>query len=81
MLKPNMITSGQAAKKQADHNEIAAMTVRTLQRSITPALPVICFLSGGQSEEDASLNLSYMNKLKKDGGVPWALTFSYGRAL
>jgi len=46
---------------------------------MVPALPVVCFLSGGQSEEDASLNLNAMNKLDCDR--PWALTFSYGRAL
>jgi fructose-bisphosphate aldolase class I len=56
------------------------MTVRTLSRTIVPALPGVTFLSGGQSEEDASLNLSAMNKLT-DVAKPWALTFSYGRAL
>jgi len=56
------------------------MTVRTLSRTIVPALPGVTFLSGGQSEESASLNLNAMNALQ---GVPkpWALTFSYGRAL
>jgi fructose-bisphosphate aldolase class I len=55
-------------------------TVRTLSRTIVPALPGVTFLSGGQSEEDASLNLNAMNKMT---GVakPWSLTFSYGRAL
>ena len=54
--------------------------MRTLARTIVPALPGIMFLSGGQSEEEASLNLSAMNKL--EGVVkPWALSFSYGRAL
>lgn len=55
-------------------------TVRTLSRTIVPALPGVVFLSGGQSEEDASLNLNAMNMMQ---GVPrpWSLTFSYGRAL
>ena len=54
--------------------------MRTLSRTIVPALPGVVFLSGGQSEEEASVNLSEMNKL---GNIqkPWALTFSYGRAL
>ena len=55
-------------------------TVRTLSRTIVPALPGVVFLSGGQSEEDASLNLNAMNKLT-GAPRPWALTFSYGRAL
>ena len=55
-------------------------TVRTLSRTIVPALPGVVFLSGGQSEEEASLNLNAMNKLA-GAPRPWALTFSYGRAL
>ena len=54
--------------------------MRTLSRSIVPALPGVVFLSGGQSEENASLNLNAMNKLDNIQ-KPWALTFSYGRAL
>jgi len=56
------------------------MTVRTLSRTMVPALPGVCFLSGGQSEEEASLNLNAMNQIK-ELPHPWALTFSYGRAL
>jgi len=56
------------------------MTVRTLSRTIVPALPGVTFLSGGQSEEDASLNLNAMNTIK-EFPRSWALTFSYGRAL
>lgn len=80
LLKPNMVTPGADCKTRASSEEIAWNTVRTLSRTIVPALPGIVFLSGGQSEEDASLNLNAMNKLQ---GVhkPWALTFSYGRAL
>ena len=80
MLKPNMVTPGAQCKDRADANTIAWYTVRTLSRSIVPALPVVCFLSGGQSEEEASLNLNAMNKLE-GCPRPWALTFSYGRAL
>jgi len=79
MLKPNMVTPGASCPKRATPEEIAWYTVRTLQRSIVPALPVVCFLSGGLSEEDASLNLNALNQL--DVPRPWKLTFSYGRAL
>ena len=79
MLKPNMVTPGASAEVRNTPAEIAWLTVRTLQRTIVPALPVVCFLSGGQSEEDASFNLNAMNAL--DTAKPWALTFSYGRAL
>jgi fructose-bisphosphate aldolase class I len=80
LLKPNMVTPGADCKVRASAEEIAWMTVRTLSRTIVPALPGVTFLSGGQSEEEASVNLSAMNALK---GIakPWALTFSYGRAL
>lgn len=80
LLKPNMITPGQECPKKATNDEIAWYTVRTLSRTIVPALPGVTFLSGGQSEEEASLNLNAMNKIK-DLPRPWALTFSYGRAL
>lgn len=80
LLKPNMVTPGASCAKRAKPEEIGWYTVRTLSRSIVPALPGVVFLSGGQSEEEASLNLNAMNKLE---GVPrpWRLTFSYGRAL
>jgi fructose-bisphosphate aldolase, class I len=80
LLKPNMVTPGASCTDRKSSQEIAWMTVRTLSRTIVPALPCICFLSGGQSEEDASLNLNAMNALK-EVQKPWALTFSYGRAL
>lgn len=78
LLKPNMVTPGQSASKQATPEEVAFYTIRTLKRTVPPALVGINFLSGGQSEEDASLNLSAMNRLGKH---PWTLSFSYGRAL
>ena len=79
LLKPNMVTPGASAEKRSSAEEIAWFTVRTLSRTIVPALPGVTFLSGGQSEEDASMNLNTMNKLNCPR--PWALTFSYGRAL
>jgi fructose-bisphosphate aldolase class I len=80
LLKPNMVTAGQACATKCSHLDIALATVKALSRTVPPAVPGVVFLSGGQSEEDATLNLDTINKLstiKK----PWALTFSYGRAL
>lgn len=80
LLKPNMVTPGISCPNRATAREIAEYTVRTLSRTIVPALPGVVFLSGGQSEEEATLNLHAMNIIR---GIkkPWALTFSYGRAL
>jgi fructose-bisphosphate aldolase, class I len=80
LLKPNMVTAGAANAEQGSAEQIAWLTVRTLSRSIVPALPGVVFLSGGQSEESASLNLNAMNALQNIQ-KPWALTFSFGRAL
>ncbi|XP_026726924.1 fructose-bisphosphate aldolase-like [Trichoplusia ni] len=79
LLKPNMITPGQASSKKNTPEEIAVATVSSLRRTVPAAVPGIAFLSGGQSEEEATVNLNAINQvtLKK----PWALTFSYGRAL
>jgi len=78
LLKPNMVTPGSDGPK-VDNATIGYMTVRTLRRTVPPALVGVTFLSGGQSEEEASLNLNAMNA--NDLGKPWKLTFSYGRAL
>jgi len=80
LLKPNMITPGTESTEKVPAKEIAWKTVRTLLRTIPGAVPGIMFLSGGQSEDDASDNLNEMNKLE---GLkkPWNLSFSYGRAL
>ena len=59
--------------------DIAKATIRTLERTVPSAVPGITFLSGGMSEEEASVNLSVMNSVPRKG--PWSLTFSYGRAL
>jgi hypothetical protein len=79
LLKPNMVTPGQSCPKRATPQEIAAATVTALSRTVPPAVPGITFLSGGQSEEEASVNLDAINKYP--GKKPWALSFSYGRAL
>ncbi|XP_015970427.1 fructose-bisphosphate aldolase 6, cytosolic [Arachis duranensis] len=78
LLKPNMVTPGSDSPKVAPE-VTAEYTLRTLQRTVPAAVPAIVFLSGGQSEEEATLNLNAMNKLK--GKKPWSLSFSFGRAL
>lgn len=79
LLKPNMVTSGSTCPQKAGPEEVAFYTVRTLRRTVPPALVGVMFLSGGQSEEEASLNLNAMNMMKEPH--PWILSFSYGRAL
>jgi len=79
LLKPNMVCSGSSAPHQASAEDVGKFTVRTLQRTVPPAVPGIMFLSGGQTEIEATKNLNAMNALH--GRKPWALSFSYGRAL
>jgi fructose-bisphosphate aldolase class I len=78
ILKPNMVIAGRKCAHQATPQQVAEVTVRTLKRHVPGAVPGIAFLSGGQSPAQAALHLSLMNQ---QGGLPWALTFSYGRAL
>merc|ERR1712183_739195 len=79
LLKPNMVTPGQQCKDRATPEEIGLATVTALRRTVPAAVPGVTFLSGGQSEVEATANLNAMNKV--DLLKPWALTFSYGRAL
>ncbi|KAM4732265.1 fructose-bisphosphate aldolase B [Anableps anableps] len=79
LLKPNMVTAGHSCTKKYTPEDVALATVTTLRRTVPAAVPGICFLSGGQSEEEASLNLNAMNQVPLHR--PWKLTFSYGRAL
>ncbi|MBX3703413.1 MAG: fructose-bisphosphate aldolase class I [Steroidobacteraceae bacterium] len=78
VLKPNMVIAGKKCPVQAGPGQVAAATVRCLRRHVPAAVPGIAFLSGGQSEAEATLHLSLMNRM---GGLPWQLSFSYGRAL
>ena len=78
LLKPNMVTPGSESKKVTPE-VIAQYTVTALQRTVPAAVPAIVFLSGGQSEEEATLNLNAMNKYQ--GKKPWSLSFAFGRAL
>jgi fructose-bisphosphate aldolase class I len=78
VLKPNMVVAGKKCGKRASVAEVADKTLRVLKACVPAAVPGIAFLSGGQSDEDATAHLDAMNKA---GGLPWRLTFSYGRAL
>ena len=78
VLKPNMVIAGKKCAKQNSVEEVARATVRILKDCVPSAVPGIAFLSGGQSDEDATAHLSAINAI---GNLPWAVTFSYGRAL
>jgi fructose-bisphosphate aldolase, class I len=78
VLKPNMAVAGKKCGKRASVEEVAEKTVRLLKACVPATVPGIAFLSGGQSDEEATAHLDAMNKL---GPLPWKLTFSYGRAL
>ena len=78
ILKPNMAISGKKAKQRAGVEAVAEKTVRMLKDCVPASVPGIAFLSGGQSDEEATAHLDAMNRI---GNLPWKLTFSYGRAL
>jgi fructose-bisphosphate aldolase, class I len=78
LLKPNMVLSGYDCPEQASHEQVAEMTMRCFSRHVPAAVPGIVFLSGGQTDEDATANLNAMNAI---GPHAWELSFSYGRAL
>ena len=78
ILKASMVVSGKDCPEQADINEVAEMTLRCLKATVPALLPGIVFLSGGQSDEDATAHLNAMNQR---GPNPWPLSFSYGRAM
>ena len=79
LLKPNMVISGKEASEQSGVEEVARATVECLLRTVPAAVPGIVFLSGGQTELQATQHLNAMNTLYK--GLPWELSFSYARAL
>jgi fructose-bisphosphate aldolase class I len=78
VLKPNMAISGKKSGKQASVEEVADKTLRVLKACVPAAVPGIAFLSGGQSDEEATAHLDAMNRM---GALPWRVGFSYGRAL
>jgi fructose-bisphosphate aldolase class I len=78
VLKPNMVIAGKKSPQQASVDEVAEKTLTVLKRCVPAAVPGIAFLSGGQTDEEATAHLSAMNQIQ---GKPWPMTFSYGRAL
>jgi fructose-bisphosphate aldolase, class I len=78
VLKPNMVVPGKKSAKRASVEEVAEKTVRVLKACVPSAVPGIAFLSGGQSDEEATAHLDAINRI---GDLPWKVTFSYGRAL
>lgn len=79
LLKPNMVLAGYECPKQPTPEQVAAWTIRALRRHVPAAVPGVVFLSGGQSDDDATANLDALNRA--GGGQPWQLSFSFGRAL
>jgi fructose-bisphosphate aldolase class I len=78
VLKPNMVVCGKKCGTPASVDEVAHRTIAALKDTVPASVPGIAFLSGGQSDEEATAHLDAMNKI---GGFPWRMTFSYGRAL
>jgi fructose-bisphosphate aldolase class I len=81
LLKPNMVLSGKDASNRAGPEEVAEKTVNCLKRAVPSAVPGIVFLSGGQTDEEATVNLDAINRHAASVGAPWELSFSYGRGL
>ena len=82
ILKPNMVITGKDAQNRADVDTVARYTLEALLRTVPAAVPGIAFLSGGQSDREATAHLNAMNRRAGEvGGLPWEVTFSYARAL
>ncbi len=81
LLKPNMVLSGKDAADRAPAEEVARQTVACFKHTVPAAVPGIVFLSGGQGDEEATVNLDAINRLAQAEGAPWELSYSYGRGL
>lgn len=81
LLKPNMVTSGNKASNRAPATEVAKRTVETFQRTVPAAVPGIVFLSGGQSDDEATTNMHEIAKRGQEVNAPWELSYSFGRGL
>jgi fructose-bisphosphate aldolase class I len=81
LLKPSMVTSGNKAVNRADPEAVAERTVECFKRVIPASLPGVIFLSGGQGDEEATLNLNAINQRAAIVGAPWEYSFSFGRGL
>jgi fructose-bisphosphate aldolase class I len=81
ILKPNMVLSGSTAADRAPASEVARFTIACFKETVPAAVPGIAFLSGGQSDDEATRNLDAINRHAAEVGAPWQLSFSYGRGL
>ena len=81
LLKPNMVLSGKDASDRAGAEQVAEATVRCFKNTVPAAVPGLVFLSGGQSDDEATINLDAINRYAASVGAPWELSFSYGRGL
>jgi fructose-bisphosphate aldolase, class I len=81
LLKPNMVLSGNKAANRATASEVARLTVTCFKETVPAAVPGVVFLSGGQSDDEATVNLDAINRYAAQHGAPWQLSFSYGRGL
>ena len=81
LLKPNMVLSGKSAPERANAGEVAEKTIDCFKRAVPALVPGVVFLSGGQSDEEATINLNAINQRAAAVGAPWQLSFSYGRGL
>jgi fructose-bisphosphate aldolase class I len=81
LLKPNMVLSGASTADRAGAKEVAEKTIACFKRTVPAAVPGIVFLSGGQSDDEATTNLDAINRRAAEVGAPWQLSFSYGRGL
>ena len=80
-MKSNMVVSGKDAEDRADAKEVAERTLDALMREVPAAVPGIVFLSGGQTDDEATENLDAINRAAANMNAPWELSYSYGRAL
>ena len=81
LLKPNMVLSGKGAANRASAEEVAQETLRVFADTVPASVPGCVFLSGGQSDEEATVNLNAINQAAASSSAPWELSFSYGRGL
>ena len=81
LLKPNMVLSGKDASNRASAERVAEMTVQCFMNTVPAAVPGVVFLSGGQSDDEATVNLDAINRYAASCGAPWEMSFSYGRGL
>jgi fructose-bisphosphate aldolase class I len=81
VLKPSMVIAGKSCSQQSTVEQVAEQTLRCLRNTVPAAVPGIAFLSGGQTEEQATAHLNAMNVMAREMHLPWHLTFSYARAL